>query len=128
MTKTSLDDIAETLLKEENPTAEAVNALIKVRDKERNKPSDVELKTDLSDDEVKIHSVLSVLNTALEGNFKKTFILGGLIESKERKALSKDRKSRTEIVEVARRPDVNTFEQNTRGEGFIKKMFTPRKQ
>lgn len=130
MVAKTIDENINEILKDENPTAQAVNALIKVEDREAGKDSDVELKTDLNEDEIKIHTVLGVLSNLIEmkpEDFTKKCILSKVIEKKERKSLSKDRKSRLEIVEVARHPDVNMMAQPTGNESFIKKFFTSKK-
>jgi hypothetical protein len=106
----SLDEKTEQLLNDEDATATAVKSLINVDDRAKGKPSKIELKTDLTENEVKIHSVLAVLNDVIdngETKFKESCILGTLIERKERKALSKNRLSRGEIVAVAKQPDIN---------------------
>ena len=124
----SIDQNINEILKEENPTAEAVNALIKVKEKEVGKDSEVELKTDLTEDEIKIHTVLGVLSNLIEmkpEEFTKKCILSSVIEKKERKSLSKDRKSRLEIVEVARHPDMTMGMPPAGNESFIKRFFTP---
>lgn len=127
----SIDENINEILKEDNPTAEAVNALIKVKDREAGKDSEVELKTDLTEDEIKIHTVLGVLSNLMEmqpEDFTKKCILSKVIEKKERKSLSKDRKSRLEIVEVARQPDMKMGMMGDVGnESFIKRFFTSKK-
>lgn len=129
--KKTIDENIDELLKEENPTAEAVKALIKVRTREAGQDSEVELKTDLSEDEIKIHTVLGVLSNIIEmkpEDFTKKCILSDVIDKKERKSLSKDRKSRLEIVEVARQPDVNMpLGTQSGNESFIKRFFTSKK-
>lgn len=132
--KKGLDESVDEILKEENPTAEAVKSLINVKDREAGKSSEVELKTDLDDDEIKVHTVLSIMSGVLEmteENFNKKCILSDVIEKKERKALSKDRKSREEIVMVARQPDIRMggMDMGMEGQnkGFFKRMFTSRK-
>lgn len=130
MVAKTIDENINEILKDENPTAQAVNALIKVEDREAGKDSDVELKTDLNEDEIKIHTVLGVLSNLIEmkpEDFTKKCILSKVIEKKERKSLSKGRKSRLEIVEVARHPDVNMMGQPTGNESFIKKFFSSKK-
>jgi len=128
----TLDEDVEELLKEENATSKAVESLITVKDREKGKPSEVELKTDLSEDEIKVHTVLSVLNNVLEmkeEKFSERCILLDVIESKERKALSKDRKSREEIVLVARQPDLTMMDMGigSQKEGLIKRFFSSRR-
>jgi hypothetical protein len=126
----TIDQSINEILKDDNPTAEAVSALIKVKDREAGKDSEVELKTDLSEDEIKVHTVLGVLSNLIEmkpEDFTKKCILSKVIEKKERKSLSKDRKSRLEIVEVARHPDMNLLQQPTGNESFVKRFFTSKK-
>lgn len=122
----TIDEETEKLIKEENATSEAVRSLINVKDREKGKSSDVELKTDLTDDEVKIHTVLQALSNTLEMSqleFSEKCVLSAVIESKERKLLSKDRKSRMEIVNVARQPDMNFPMEHQQG-GFLKRFFS----
>ena len=123
----TLDEKTEQLLNDEDATATAVKSLINVEDNVKGKPSSVELKTDLTENEVKIHAVLAVLNDVIDNgevSFKKTCVLGGLIERKERKALSKNRLSRGEIVAVAKRPDINgDMGQQIVKENMAKKLF-----
>jgi hypothetical protein len=127
----SIDQNINEMLKDDNPTAEAVKALIKVNKREAGQDSEVELKTDLSADEIKIHTVLGVLSNLIEmkpADFTKKCILSEVIDKKERKSLSKDRKSRLEIVEVARQPDVSMpLGTQSGNESFVKKFFTSRK-
>jgi len=126
-----LDDKTEEILKDENPTAEAIKSLITVKDRETGKASEIELKTDLDTDEIKIHTVLDLLSNVLEmdtKNFSKKCILADLINRKERKALSKDRKSRGEIVSVAKPPEFPMQPQELKKEGFIRRFFTSRKE
>lgn len=127
----SIDQNINEMLKDDNPAAEAVNALIKVRKRKAGEDSEVELKTDLSEDEIKIHTVLGVLSNLIEmkpQDFTKKCILSEVIDKKERKSLSKDRKSRLEIVEVAKQPDVNMpLGTQSGNESFIKRFFTSRK-
>lgn len=128
----NLDDFTDQILNEESATGEAIKSLINVKDRETGKSSEVELKTDLTDDEVKVHTVLDVLSSTLEMDeqkFSTNCILSNVIEKKERKALSKNRQSRSEIVAVARHPDMNTFmnQDLMQRQGFIKRFFTSRK-
>ena len=121
-----LDEEVENIFKEENPTATAVNSLVKIEN-----DRDVELKTDLSGDEIKIHSVLAVVNDVLEMNEKRftdKCVLGGLILSKERKSLSKERKSREEIVAVAKQPDMNISQSGMENANIMRKMFMPKQR
>lgn len=128
MVKPSLDEYTDKILQEENPTAKAVDALINVDDREAGKSSEVELKTDLTENEVKMHTVLDTLSTTLEMSekvFSAKSILASVIEKKERKSLSKNRMSRSEIVTVARQPDMNLgFGEPHQKQGFIKRFFT----
>ncbi len=127
----SIDQNINEMLKDDNPTAKAVSALIEVKGREAGKDSEVELKTDLSADEIKIHTVLGVLSNLMEmseEDFTKKCILSEVIEKKERNSLSKDRKSRLEIVEVARQPDVNMpLGTQSGNESFIKRFFSSKK-
>lgn len=125
-----LDNLTDEIIKEENASSEAIRSLITVKKTGKAQDSDVELKTDLTADEVKGHTIISIISKFLEmdeNQFKTTCILSELIAKKERKAWSKDRQSRKEIVEVSRQPDFpSDFGQNIKKEGFIRKLFTPR--
>lgn len=125
----NLDSITDKILSEENPTAEAVKALINVKDKQKGEESEIELKTDLTVDEIKIHAVLDMLNNVLEMDneqFNNRCILSELITKKERKSLSKNRMSRTEIVTVAKHPEMDLgMQQGMKKEGFIRRFFAP---
>ncbi len=131
MTEKTIDEKINEAMNETTPTGEAVKALINVEERKAGKDSDVELKTDLTADEIKVHTVLGVLSNLIEmkaEDFTKKCILSSVIEKKERKSLSKDRKSRTEIVEIARQPDVNMpLGTQSGNESFVKRFFTSKK-
>ena len=120
----SLDDNIDSFLKEENAQNTAVNSLVKSNDID----SPIEMKTDLTEEDIVIHSVGATINKTLNelyGKGKQKCILGDLIEIKERKLISKNRQSRNEIVQVARNPDttniMGTSDNNTQGlKGFFK--------
>lgn len=70
----TLDNLAEGIINDTNAQAEAVKTLISAKRTEKGGDSEIELKTDLSIDEVKIHSVLATLNRVMEDpvtDFKK---------------------------------------------------------
>ena len=125
-----IDDEIENILRDESPTTKAVKSLIEVKDREAGKHnSEIELKTDLDSNQICIHTAVSVMNNVLEQSekdFGKSCILGNLLEIKERKLLSKDRKSRQEIVNVARQPDMNAMNVND-SSGFVSNLFKSRK-
>ena len=86
------------------------------------------MKTDLDDNAVVIHTAVDMMNRILDmskKDFTENIITQDLVQIKERKLLSKGRKSRREIVEVARNPDQNVFE-GDQSQSFVKRMFTPR--
>lgn len=130
MPKKSLDEIADDIMTEQNPQADAVNALIKSEPRVSGEPSDIELKTDLINlDQVNLHTALDVLGNILEmapKDFNASVILSSIIHRRERKLLSLQRRSRTEIVNVAKNPDLP--QENMPQEGFLKRFFTSRKQ
>lgn len=133
MVKETLDENIDKLLKEESATTKAVESLITVKDRVTGKASEVELKTDLSDDEIKLHTVLAVTSDVLEMDektFKTKCILADVIEKKERKALSKNRKSREEIVMVARQPDIQMGGMGgmPQKDNFVKRFFSSRRK
>ena len=90
--------------------------------------SEVELKTDLDSEDVFIHTACDVANWIFqkaennENDLRKVNILGRIVEQKERKRLSLDRKSRAEVVAVAKRPEDSAPIEN---KSFWRKMFTP---
>lgn len=109
----TIDDTVDEILSQKSPQSVAVQSLISI---DKNVPgeltSDVETKTDLTADEIKLHTVVETVSSLLMSTpeqFKKRNIFGDLITKKERKSLSKDRLSRREIVEIARWPDMGLF-------------------
>lgn len=122
----ALDADVENVMKEENPQSIAVKSLINVKGRDHKKlETDIELKTDLTDNDVANHSVLAVLNHVLESgkdDFRSKTILGNLINTKERKLISKDRKGRGEIVDLAKTPE-QPIVTNSSDVGMFKKLF-----
>lgn len=127
----NLDEKITSMIKEEHPTADAVKSLINVRDRKKGKVgSDIELKTDLDKDQVCIHTAVDMMTNILEmqpSNFNKKCVIGDLVNLKERKLLSLDRKSRTEIVEIARHPDLIQQDMQSKQGGFVSRLFSSRK-
>lgn len=121
----TIEDELDKIIRDDSPTSTAVKSLVNAgTDSEDN----VELKTDLTEEQIKIHSVLKLLHQCLSmevDEFESKSILGKLINIVERKSWSKDRKSRQEIVAVAKQPDQMNV--GGGGEGFFQKAFTPRK-
>lgn len=126
---TTLDEQADQILKEENATAEAVKSLIQIDD---NKPHDVELKTDLTERQIITHSVLSILGDTIQAGsskFEDIDILNEMVTKIERKSWSKNRRSRTEIVEIARQPEQRLdMGGDQRRQGFLSRLFAPRRK
>lgn len=130
-----IDDKIEQIIHEESANAEAIRSLINVKDRRKGKNSDVELKTDFINEEQLInHTKGAVIGRVLEMNksdFAKSNFFMELIETKERKSISRNRLSRREIVELSRVPDppalfdVPPVEQK---QGFFKKLFTPKQK
>lgn len=131
MPKENLDDTVDQVISDESASAEAIRSLIKVEKTQKGDDTEIELKTELSDDEVKIHSIIDIFGRVLESN-EKTFgsksIFPMIVEKLERKALSKRRKSREEIVAVARQPDMNQNEFNVGNESAFKRFFMGRRR
>ena len=119
-----------SIVGDSSATSRAVDTFITIARTKKGEESDTELKTDLSDDEVRIHSLLHTLSDVFDMNsvqFKSKCVLGIVINRKERKAWSKDRKSRTEIVEIVRQPAFpGEMGQNVRRESFVRRLFTPK--
>ena len=126
-----LEENIEEIIKEETPQSVAVNSLIKVKDREIGKlGSDVELKTDLTEEGTCVHTQADMLTQVLEikpNNFKKIPVFSILTQLKERKLLSLDRKSRSEIVAVARQPDINQQVSSIDG-GFMRNFMLGKQQ
>ena len=126
------DDVNDTIIQEQNPQGEAVKALISIKKRESAEvDTDVEVKTDLSEDEIKIHTIADTISSVLEMNekeFTEKCILSSIVNKKERKAISKLRQSRKEIVEIARQPDMNVNQEQAQTVGFLKRMFTPKQR
>jgi hypothetical protein len=130
MSEGSLDQFVDNIIKEANPQADAVKSLIEVKKRTRGQlNTEVELKTELSSDEIKKHSLMALLSHVVEmddDEFSKSCIIGDLIDVKERKSISKDRKSRKEIVDVARNPDLSLQNDEVK-EGWLKRFFSPKR-
>lgn len=129
--KESLDDAIQGVLRQEDATSRAVTSLISVKEKEQGKiGSDIEIKTDLeTDKEVCVHSIVDFSDVVLNMNeeiFRNQTIAGIITTIKERKLLSKGRKSRMEIVEISRQPDMNLGTEQQKA-GFLARMFSSRK-
>lgn len=125
--KETLEEVTDKVLKDENAQAEAVTSLLKVDKRKQGENSDVELKTEIPNGMIlNLHTSLDVVGNWLEQTFKEKCILTELIHKRERKSISLQRKSRAEIVAVARNPDITT-NQATLDEGMLKRFFTSRK-
>lgn len=124
-----LDEHIEELIRDETAQSKAVKSLIEIKPKNKaDFGSDIEVKTDLDDKQVCIHTAGDMLQTFLSSkSFKDMNIISDLIQIKERKLLSKNRKSRQEIVDVARSPDMTMMQPDSQG-NFVKRLFTSRKQ
>jgi len=121
----------ETVIRDSNQQKDAqsiaVNHLVQVQPTQKEDfGTEVELKTDLTEEEVIIHTICDEVGKIFSGDgtedFSKVNILQRCVERKERKLLSKGRQSRSEVVAVARARE----DSNTTNEGFFKKLFTPR--
>lgn len=127
--KAGLDEKLDEIIKDESAQARAVKSLIEVRPKIKNTfGSDIEVKTDLNEKDVCLHTAADMLQSFLNvKSFKDSNIISDLVQLKERKLLSKNRKSRQEIVDVARSPDMTMMQPDNQG-NFVKRLFTSRKQ
>jgi hypothetical protein len=121
----TLEDTIKGAMQEKNAGVIAVETLTSVKDKGiKDFGSDVEIKTELNQNECLAHALVDEISLWLNMNsndFMNTDVLSSLIQRKERKLLSKDRKSRGEVVEVARARMTEENEQKT----FMKRMFSP---
>ena len=131
MSDRTLDENIDNIIREENPQAEAVKSLINIKPRVKGVlNTDVELRTDLNTEEIKKHTKIAILSNIVdmdEKEFSQRCILGDLSDVKERKAISKDRQSRAEIVTVARNPDMSMQNDEIK-EGWLKRFFTPKRQ
>lgn len=124
-----LEESVEKALNEENPQSIAVKSLININPRDlKHIETDVELKTDLNENDVNTHTILSLLNHVLNNkeDFSKRSIIGDLITIRERKLISKDRKGRGEIVELAKTPE-NPILAGTQDMGMLQKFFTSKR-
>lgn len=123
----TIEDVIKESLKNKTASLLAVETLVNVRTKAKDSEdfgSDVELKTDLSEREVIVHSLLDEISRILNmtpAEFKQDIVVPKMVERKERKLLSKNRKSREEVVRVAKPEDT---EQQQRG--FLSRLFSPK--
>lgn len=125
-----IEDEIDQIIKDETPTGQAVESLIKVKKREKGQDSEIELKTDLDESDVCVHTSIDMLNNFLEmghKDFSKVSVIGELVNKKERKLLSKNRRSRLEIVEVARHPDLNMVQEQVK-DSFVKRLFQRKKE
>ena len=132
MTDNSIDDRIDSFMQEETPSSIAVKSLIRVEKRQKgDTDTDIELKTDLTDDLVRLHSIAQIMSNVLstdEKTFADNNIIGELVNKLERKLVSKNRMSRTEIVNVARQPDMNmTSDGMQMRDSFMKRLVTPRR-
>lgn len=125
----AISEDREEVINEATAKDKAVESLINVAPKMKGKNSEVELKTDLTEADVCLHTqaamlgkMIDLIDKPLE---KAEELITDVIETKERKLLSKDRRSRLEIVEIAKSPE--TFmaagEENR---GFLSRFFKPK--
>lgn len=124
-----LERLADELSRDEAPTARAIKSLIEVKKPLAGEDSEIELKTDISDDEQKIHAILSILSQAITkpDMMAGECILSPVINKLQRLALSKSRKSREEIVAVARQPDMNMLGLPPPEQGMVRSFFSSRR-
>lgn len=106
----TLEETVDEIISQKSPQAVAVDSLINISVSEPGElSSDVETKTDLTEDEIKLHTVVETISSLLASTseqFMQRNIIGDLVTKKERKSISKHRQSRKEIVELARWPDM----------------------
>jgi hypothetical protein len=129
----TLDDITTQLMDEKSAQKIAVESLIKIapRNEFEKFSSEVELKTDLTENEIISHSVLDILDIFTKSieKFSSKSVMAEIVNKKERKLLSKDRKSRTEIVDVAKAPMFPAGEmEGMRQESAVRRFFKPRQR
>lgn len=122
-----IDEKLDDIIRDETAQTKAVSSLIEVKNRVKGElGSDVELKTDLTDQQTAIHTQAGMLSFILQkAGLTKLDIISNLVELKERKLLSLKRKSREEIVNVARTPDMQQFVGDA--QSFGKRFITPRR-
>jgi len=127
----ALDEVADKILKDDSAQKKAVEALIELKPLQDKNHTETEIKTDFENENTVIaHTVADTINQFIfdSKNFGKLSVLGRIVDKKERKLLSLKRRSRTEIVEVAKNPDMSINDmQSVRGEGAVRKFFAPRR-
>lgn len=126
----NLEDVTDELLREDNAGSEAIRSLINVAKSKKGEDTEIELKTELTADEVKIHSLVDIFGKMLESDEKQfcsKSIFPMIVEKLERKSLSKGRQSRAEIVNVARQPDMINNEFNQQNDSALKRFFVGRR-
>jgi len=97
----SLDDLTEDLTKEETAGVQSVKTLFDISKKDGK--SDIDLKTELTDNEI-INSAMVEFIEGLPNKDlgKAEFVINGLTDKFKRLKVSKERKGRTEAVEIFR--------------------------
>ncbi len=127
--KKSLDEEVTKAWGDETPVHKAVTSLIEVKPSKKDElGSDIELKTDLNSDGIcsdhaKANYFDHILNMTPE-EFNERSIINPFVELKERKLVSLKRKSREEVVTVARSPDMN-IQEGKEHRGLFKRWFSP---
>lgn len=124
---TNIEDVIKDSLKNKTASLLAVETLVSVKNKEHKEDfgTDVELKTDLDERSVIVHSLLDEVSRILmlsPSDFNKEIVVPKIVERKERKLLSKNRKSREEVVRVAK-PEESVEEKRA---GIFSRLFTPK--
>lgn len=126
------DSVQDEFLKPDNPTGEAIKSLLNVKGRKKGEvDTEVETKTDLDLDDVKIHTNVDLLSSFLEftpEDFASHNVLSQLVTKKERKLISKDRLSRREIVEVARAPEMMPMGGDSQNNSWFNRWFKSRRQ
>lgn len=130
--KSDLTSIVEGIVAEKSPISRSVEILSMVKPSgAKRQGSDIELKTDFGSREQAIaHAVVDEIGRWLltkPVNFNKLPITLKLTEVLERKFLSIERKSRGEIVTIAKSPETNVIE-GEKPSGFLKRMVTPHRK
>ncbi len=121
------DESLDELIKEDSAQSQAVRSLISVKDRKAGQGSEIELKTELTKQEAALHTSAQIMGDLLrDKKLTDLDILGKIVTLKERKNLSLDRKSRKEIVEVARTPDMPLVS-GMENAGMVKRFFTSRR-
>lgn len=118
----TLDDAIDEALKEETSGVQSVKELFRIKEDRFTKKSDIDLKTELDDNQIINVAVVEFI-TELNGvDLTKKLIVGSITDKLKRLMVSRKRQGRTEAVDIFKAEIGATANENN----FFKKMFTPK--